>query len=301
MLEQNSTPGSASTSVALAAAVPALAGGSPRAAAVVGMLIAFMGGYLLGALAHRLPAQEGVKEAAAASRVQVPVGLSPGQGPDDALVTVVEFADFECGYCARSVALQKRLLAEFPGTVRWVFKQFPLDFHANARAAARAALAAHAQSRFWPYHDRLFADRQRLTQGRLVEIAREVGLDMARFRSDLDGPATERLVKEDLELGRKVGVPGTPTFFINGRKVEGSMGYANLARMVREELAWAAELLRRGVPRAQIYEELTRPAPPPSQPASRPASGVSPSAGYRGPPAWPGRGVAAAQGRGRPG
>jgi protein-disulfide isomerase len=234
------------------------------------MILTFIGGYFVG---HQTTSSEPAASGAEVKRVEVPVGLSPSHGDPNALVTVVEFADFQCGYCARSLPLQKRLLAEYPGRVRWVFKHFPLDSHTLAKGASRASLAAHAQGKFWEYHDRLFANRQQLSPALQEQLARELGLDLARFRVALQSDALTRLVSDDTELGRKAGVQGTPTFFINGRKVEGSMPYAELERLVREELATAGAMLRRGVARDRIYEELTRPpAAPAAAPASQPAT-----------------------------
>ncbi len=247
---------------------PSTAVGTSRGAAIAGMILTFVGGYFVGHFTAG-PAGEATGSAATAQRVEVPVGLSPALGDANALVTVVEFADFQCVYCARSVTLQKRLLAEYPGRVRWVFKHFPLDSHTLAKDAARASLAAHAQGRFWEYHDRLFAGQGQLNAAYQERIARELGLDLARFRVVLAGDALGRLVNEDLELGRKVGVQGTPSFFINGRRFEGSMPYAELEQTVREELAHAGNLLRKGIARDRIYEELTRAK---QAPASQPAA-----------------------------
>ncbi len=247
-----------------------------RAGAIIGMALTFIGGYFLGVFTSGREASMG--DAATVKRVQVPVGLSPSLGPDDAPVTIVQFADFQCGYCGRAVPLQKRILAELGGQVRWVNKQFPLDSHPRAREAARAALAAHAQGRFWEYHDRLFAGRTQLATEELVAFARELGLDAARFRQELGSEALGRLVDEDLEVGRKAGVQGTPTFFINGRKIEGAPSFSELERMIRDEIAYAGSLLRRGVPRGRLYEELTRPpAAPPAGPT--PATGAPAGAG----------------------
>lgn len=238
---------------------------------LVGLLITFIGGYLLGTFGRTRPGAEPWREAAASPRVQLPVALSPSKGPDDALVTVVEFADFQCPYCARSVGMRQRLLSEFPAA-RWVFKQFPLPFHTQAREASRAALAAHAQGQFWPFHDRLFGDQAHLSPGDLARLAGELGLDATRFRGDLQ--STDRLVGEDLELAKTIGIRATPSFVVNGRLLTPGAGYQELAKAVRQELAWAGELMARGVPRARIYEELTKATPPAGSgsPASQPSS-----------------------------
>jgi protein-disulfide isomerase len=263
---------------------PSANGSSPGLVLVV-LLLTLVGGYLLFSFGRSAPGAEPWREAAAAPRVQLPVALSPSQGPDDALVTVVEFADFQCPFCAHSVGLRQQLLREFPA-VRWVFKQFPLPFHAEAREAASAALAAHAQGQFWPFHDRLFADQAHLSPSDLTALAKELGLDVARFASDLK--AADRLVGEDVDLAKKIGVRATPSFIVNGRQLTPGANYQLLAKAVRQEILWARELLMRGVPRARIYEELTKatapsgagspasqPSPPPA--ARAPAAGGSPA------------------------
>lgn len=232
--------------------------GTSRSTAIFGMILTFVGGYFTGAFTSGRGPEGLLEEATKAERVAVPIELSPALGPSDALVTVVEFADFQCGYCAHSVQLQKRLLAEFPGNVRWAFKHFPLDMHREAMGAARAAMAAQAQGKFWELHDRLFANQRRIAAPYFTELARELGLEMATFERAMQGDTLEKIVRLDMEVGRRLGVQGTPSFFINGRRVAGALPYSDLQKIVRQELVYASSLLRRGVPRDQLYEELTR-------------------------------------------
>ena len=243
-----------------------------RRAAILGMIVTFVGGYFLGVFTSGGGADELLEEARKAPRVAVPVELSPTVGAADALVTIVEFADFECPFCSRSVQLQRRLLTDFPGNVRWAFKNFPLDMHRQAMGAARAALAAQAQGKFWEFHDRLFIDQQRISPEYFAELARTIGLDLAAFERAMQGDALEKVVRLDMEVGRRLGVQGTPSFFINGRRVEGGSPYRELEKIVRQELAYASSLLRRGVRRDQLYEELTREKGTAPGPASRPAT-----------------------------
>jgi protein-disulfide isomerase len=251
---------------------------STRGSAIMGMLLTFVGGYFLGSFTGRGEKSKdaaAVGEAAPAKRVQVPVAQSPALGPADAPVTIVEFADFECGFCARSVPLAKQILAAYPGQVRWVFKHFPLDFHKRARGAAKAALAAYGQGKFWEYHDRLFANQRRLAPADLEELAVELGLDMQRFRTAMQGEALERFIREDMELARTAGVNATPSLFVNGRKLEGIS--PEFEKVVREELAYAQTFLGRGVPRDRVYEEITKGVAPsaPAGPTSAPSAPAS--------------------------
>jgi protein-disulfide isomerase len=241
------------------------AGGTSRGAAIFGMILTFIGGYFAGAFTGRVAPPS--DEARRAQRVAVDVGLSPSLGPRDALVTIVEFADFQCGYCARSPALQKQLLAKYPG-VRWVFKSFP-----GGKASvdiSRAALAAHAQGRFWEFHDRLFHSQRIASLPELEELARDLGLDVGAYRRAMQGDALEKVVRQDLALGQRLGVDGTPTFFINGRRFGGTIPFGPLERIVQQELTHAEELLRQGVSREQLVDEVIR-RQETSAPASRPA------------------------------
>jgi protein-disulfide isomerase len=245
---------------------------SSRGAAVLGMLVTFLGGYVLGSMS-RSESAAALADPARAGRKVVPVGLSPALGPSDALVTIVEFSDFQCPFCARSLPLQKRVLAEYPGKVRWVFKHMPLRFHSNARPAAEAAMAAHAQGRFWEYHDRLFQNQGRLTEPDLAAHAEALGLDQERFKRELQGKAYDKTVQADVDLANQLKVQGTPNFFINGRHFTGSMSFARLESVVREEISYTRQLLREGVQREQLYHELTKGKAADEQKKVEPAQG----------------------------
>ncbi|MGH7860550.1 MAG: DsbA family protein [Candidatus Binatia bacterium] len=151
----------------------------------------------------------------------IPVTHSPVRGPKDAPVTLVEFSDFQCPFCARSIALAEDLLKKYPKDVRFVYKHMPLtQIHPNAMPAAKAAVAAANQGKFWEMHDELFENYRELSADNIRKIAGEIGLDMKRFEQDLGSPETEKLVQEDMALGGRVGVRGTPTFFLNGRQIQ---------------------------------------------------------------------------------
>lgn len=140
----------------------------------------------------------------------------PSVGPDAAKVTIVEFSDFQCPHC-KIAASKVPDLARKKG-VRLVMKQYPLDFHPAAKEAAVVCVAASMQGKFWPLHDKLFADQDRLDDKLVEKIAKDVGVDWNRALSDRK--KAEALVAEDKREGDLAGVDGTPTFFLNGLRVE---------------------------------------------------------------------------------
>jgi protein-disulfide isomerase len=163
----------------------------------------------------------------------------PAMGKQGARVTLVVFSDFQCPYCARATPAMKEIEAAYPSDVRIVWKHLPLPFHKNAMGAAIAAEAARAQggaSKFWAMHDRIFANQQALAPEKYEEYARELGLDLARFRRDVAEPKRRSRVEEDAELAKKLGVNGTPTFIVNGERVVGSSA---LRAAVDRQLAMA--------------------------------------------------------------
>jgi protein-disulfide isomerase len=167
---------------------------------------------------------------------RIPVLNSPTKGPDDAVVRVVEFADFECPYCRANAGLPDTLLKDFPGEVQFVFKHYPLSRkHPDAEAAARASIAAAKQGKFWEMHDRLFSTG-RLSHEDLREHAQALGLDMKRFDAFSAAPRSALALTQDRTLARDLGVGSTPTFFVNGKKVDGGT-YEAVAKAIRAELS----------------------------------------------------------------
>jgi len=168
--------------------------------------------------------------------VTIPTAGSPVRGPDGAALTLVEFSDFQCPYCSIAVAKLNAVLEAYPGKIKLIFKQFPLDMHSQAALAAAAAIAAHRQGRFWPMHDALFAHRRELSRAVILALARTAGLDMERFQADLDSAATKATVARDVEDGDRAGVEGTPSVFINGRKYNGNLDLPAIRTVIDEEL-----------------------------------------------------------------
>jgi protein-disulfide isomerase len=150
----------------------------------------------------------------------VPIDGSPSKGPESAAVTIVEFADFECPFCGVMAPVLERARAERNEHVRIVYKFMPLGGHPHGEPAARAAIAAGNQGKFWEMHKKLFENQKRLEQSDLEGYAKELGLDLARFRSDMNAPATTERIERDRKLADKLEVKGTPTIYINGREFQ---------------------------------------------------------------------------------
>ena len=154
----------------------------------------------------------------------VPVGPEDHiQGPENAPLTLVEYADYECPYCGDADVVVKRLQDELGPRLRFVFRNFPLtQIHPNAQPAAEAAEAAGAQNRFWEMHDRLYENQVALGPELIGAVAQGLGLDMERFEKDLASGQFRERVERDFMGGVRSGVPGTPTFFINGERYDGA-------------------------------------------------------------------------------
>ena len=159
------------------------------------------------------------------------------KGPADAPITIVEFADFECGFCSRAGSVLDQVVARFPGKIRIVYRDFPLSFHPNAKPAAIAARCAGAQGKFWEMHDALFAQQGGLGEALYLSEARRLGLDLEPFESCLRTPATGAAVDQDFREGQQVGVSGTPAFFINGIELSGAQPPEAFEEIIRRELA----------------------------------------------------------------
>jgi Na+/H+ antiporter NhaA len=161
------------------------------------------------------------------------------RGPAEALVTVVEYGDFECPYCGQAEAVVRELLADF-GEVRYVWRHLPLtDVHPRAQLAAEAAEAAAGQGEFWRMHDLLLDHQQDLRPADLIGYAGDLGLDVDRFRAELREHTHAPRIAESIESASLSGVSGTPTFFINGRRHYGAYDITNLTAAVKTAKARA--------------------------------------------------------------
>lgn len=134
-------------------------------------------------------------------------------------LTIVEFTEFQCPYCSNVASVIEGLMKKYPNDIKFVYKHFPLSFHTNAPAAAAASIAAQNQGKFWEFRYALAPHFRDLTQETFEKVAKEVGLDMEKFKKDmvLDS-AKQKRINEEFQLGVKVGVQGTPNFYINGKR-----------------------------------------------------------------------------------
>lgn len=154
-------------------------------------------------------------------------------GPSHAPVAVIEYGDFQCPICKQAAPAVKIMLARFAGRVRFAFRHFPLEeAHPHALGAALAAEAAGAQGKFWPMHDLLFENQRDLEPGDVRRYAERLGLDMARYDTDMARQVHLQRVREHMESARASGVRGTPGFFINGVVQDVSFGMEHLLKGV---------------------------------------------------------------------
>jgi protein-disulfide isomerase len=217
---------------------------------------ATMGGFSLEQLApqiRRYLAREGKKTAPGGLREREGVVVylemprvivaadGPARGPADARVTIIEFADFQCPYCQRSVATLEKVLARYPQDVRLVYRHLPIEkLHLRARAAAEAAACAEEQGAFWPYHDKLFANNFALERDDLVRYAGELGLDTGKFTACVDEQRYRAKIDRDLAAAHSLGMDGTPTFVVNGILVAGAKPPEEFYHLIDSELARTA-------------------------------------------------------------
>ena len=169
----------------------------------------------------------------------VEVGAAPAFGPETAKVTIVEFSDFQCPYCARASETVNELKKKYGNKIRVVFKQYPLPFHNDAKKAANAALCANEQGadKFWKLHDIMFKDQAKLSVADLKASAKSIGLKTEDFDACLDSDKFASQIEADINQGQALGVKSTPTFFVNGMLVSGAQPIEVFAEIIDEELA----------------------------------------------------------------
>ncbi|NOY90349.1 MAG: thioredoxin domain-containing protein [Deltaproteobacteria bacterium] len=259
-----------------------------KASAILAILIAFVGGFAVGNLtsgdsdtsgeevaAVELAGDQGAAAGAAANapaapadgieRYNVPVtSAQPAKGPADALVTIVIFSDFQCPFCSRVLPTTTRIMSEYAGKVRIVWRNQPLPFHPNAMPAAELAMEAFAQGgsdKFWAMHDKIYANQRAIDRPDLERYATELGLNMTGVRNALDNNTHQAAIDADKALGTRLGANGTPSFFINGRPLVGAQPFPAFKTIIDEEITRAQGLVRGGTPAAQVYASLTRGRP----------------------------------------
>lgn len=146
------------------------------------------------------------------------IGDSPMRGSPMAPVTLYEFSDFQCPHCKLAAPELKKVVEESDGKVRLVFKHYPLPMHPKAREAAKAAVAADKQGKFWEMHDLLFENQAELQRADFNDYAKKLGLDMKRFKADMQSKETEKKIESDIAEGEAAGVDSTPSIFVNDRR-----------------------------------------------------------------------------------
>ena len=164
---------------------------------------------------------------------QIPVEHSSVYGNADAPITIVEFLDFQCPFCSRFHTPMMEAVKAYPKKVKYILKNFPLSFHQYAKPAAKAAFAAREQGKYWEMAQALLLNGRELSEEKIQEVAKQLKLDMKKFKKDYRGSDAkwEGFIQKDIQLGTKVGVRGTPTFYINGRKTN-----------ARDVATWKAEI-----------------------------------------------------------
>lgn len=171
-------------------------------------------------------------------RIRVETAGGIQQGPADAPITLVEFSDYQCPFCARSQATVKEVLEKYRGRIRHVFMDFPLEaIHPQARSAASAARCAHEQGKFWEYHSLLYERQRELSPDNYRKWAEELSLDGERFDACLASGKYDATIQASLEAGRRAGVTGTPGFFVNGIPISGAQPFAVFEETIEGELS----------------------------------------------------------------
>lgn len=171
----------------------------------------------------------------------IDIGKSPVKGPENAKVTIVEFSDFQCPYCTRGRSTMDEVMKMYPKDVKLVFKNLPLEFHDKALPAAKAALAAHKQGKFWEMHDVLFDKQDKLSDAMFLEEAKNLGLNVEQFKKDMASKEIEDQIKGEVDAARKLGFQGTPGFLVNGVAVKGAYPAAEFKKIIDRWIAQGAE------------------------------------------------------------
>ncbi len=278
------------------------AGTMSSGAAVMGFLIAFLGGLLIGHLTGRTAgggeelaignSAEGAAAAAVGAaapgaddvqRLRIDVtNQMPQRGPADALVTIAIFSEFQCPFCSRVNPTIEQIEREYGNRVRIVWRDNPLPFHDNAKPAAEAAREAFAQGgseKFWAMHAILFQNQSALTRPDLERYATQIGLNMDRFRRALDSHTHQAAIEADVAAAARVGARGTPAFHINGRQLMGAQPFESFKTVIDDEIRRSQALVAHGTRPAQLYATLMRGAradAAPEAPAAAPAAQPQP-------------------------
>lgn len=184
----------------------------------------------------------GVKVMLEPPRIPVNGGDSPRWGKAGAPVEIVEFSDFQCPYCTRGAATLDQVKEHYGDKVTIVYRHFPLPMHDRADEGAAASECANEQGKFWEYHDQLFANQRAMSDQDLRTYAQNVGLDMKKFDECYQSGRHEKTVQQDIEDGAKIGMSGTPGFYINGRMLAGAQPFEAFKQIIDDELERKGQL-----------------------------------------------------------
>jgi protein-disulfide isomerase len=188
----------------------------------------------------RLKADAKIQISLSPPRVQVADNPKRARGNANAAVSIVEFSDYHCPFCKRAESVVQEVMAKYDGRVRLVYRDFPLDnLHPRARAAAEAASCAGDQGKFWEYHDLLLAHAPKASDDDLKGFATTLVLDMEKFNGCIFQNTHRDAVQRDIDEGTKLGISGTPAFFINGRFLNGAQPLEKFIQIIDDELARA--------------------------------------------------------------
>jgi protein-disulfide isomerase len=218
---------------------------------------------------------------------KVPVADNdPARGPKDALVTIIEFSDFQCPFCARVEPTLTKLLEEYPNDVRIVWKDNALPFHQNAKPAAylgRFAYEKGGDKGFWAAHDALFEGQKNLDEAGLQDISKKLGLNWDQASAAIKGAKYQEKVDESMDLAMEFEARGTPHFFINGRRLSGAQPYEKFKEVVDAQLTVAKALAAKGVARDKVFRELMKTAKAPQEPEKKSVPAPTKDNPFKGP------------------
>ena len=187
---------------------------------------------------QRTRQQEQLLESSFTNRTPDVVGSNnPTKGPENAPITITEYTDFQCSFCSRGANTVLKLLKLYPGKVRLAFKNNPLSFHKQALPAAKAALAAHKQGKFWEYHDLLFKNASALNEQMFVKLAKDLNLDVDKFNNDRSSDEIAKQIEAEKAHAAKLKLTGTPTFIANGVVIKGAQPLDYFTKVVERLLS----------------------------------------------------------------
>ena len=204
------------------------------------------------------PAPTAVVEAAVGAAHGSSMDASPLKGPAAAKVTIFEISDFQCPFCSRGKAVVDEIVKNYPNDVAVVFKHNPLGFHDRAMPTALASMAAHRQGKFWEMHDKLFDNQQNLGDADIEKYATELGLDLAKFKTDLADAGLKAQIENEQKAAVALGQGGTPAFFINGNVLVGAQPFEEFKKVIDSEIAEADKLTGAGTDLASVHETRAR-------------------------------------------